>query len=118
VAGALERSAQRQQEQQQGFGPPPLDRLDGGALRTQLFATPKPQPNPAAAAGSSGGSLLGTPVGGLLEGGSGDAAATPGGDWGATPGPGVYCVCGDYKYLSVCILSCLSLSLLARSLVC
>jgi hypothetical protein len=91
VAGALERSAQRQQEQQQGFGPPPLDRLDGGALRTQLFATPKPQPNPAAA-GSSGGSLLGTPIGDLLEGGrGGDAAAsTPGGDWGATPGPGVY----------------------------
>jgi hypothetical protein len=33
-----------------------------------ILAKGKPQPNPAAA-GSSGGSLLGTPVGGLLEGG-------------------------------------------------
>lgn len=97
VAGALERSAQRQQEQQQqqqGFAPPPLDRLDGGALRTQLFATPKPQHKSSAAAGSSAGSLLGTPIAGLLEdgrGGSDDAAAaTPGAQWALTPGPGAW----------------------------
>jgi hypothetical protein len=112
VAGALERSAQRQQEQQQGFAPPPLDRLDGGALRTQLFATPKPQANPAAAAGSSAVNLLGTsPIGGLLEGSRGAAAAaagTPGADWAVTPGPGACCVCGrrDLRCCTLFVRAC------------